>query len=264
MALDEVLAVNVTMLADPGNADGTLGGAELTMREFLDAAPTAVNVVEFDDADTVIVGNCVTFGLDLIDRLDGKHVVKYWNDVGPHVHPLVKAWLKEYATEVYCSPLQARAMGAPAGICIPPPVNLNPFRNARNGRRDGACAVGAWQNPGKGQQLLREWADKHGPVDVYGTGPFLPIADSLRLMGPLAYSDVPATLARYETFVHLPTALEPFGRGVVEAWASGCSLVVNRMVGATYWITEAPMALESAAADFWRVVGHKHRRAVAA
>jgi hypothetical protein len=32
---------------------------------------------------------------------------------------------------------------------------------------------------------------------------------------------MPALLAQYETFVHLPIVIEPFGRLVAEAWAAG-------------------------------------------
>jgi hypothetical protein len=39
---------------------------------------------------------------------------------------------------------------------------------------------------------------------------------------------MPALLAQYETFVFLPTVIEPFGRLVAEAWAAGCELVVER------------------------------------
>jgi hypothetical protein len=40
----------------------------------------------------------------------------------------------------------------------------------------------------------------------------------------------------------------------VEAWAAGLELVVNRLVGARYWITDNPDGLETAAEDFWKVV----------
>ena len=54
--------------------------------------------------------------------------------------------------------------------------------------------------------------------------------------------------------MHLPTEPEPFGRAVVEAWAAGCQLVVNGLVGAVHYLQHDPGALETAAADFWAVV----------
>ena len=40
--------------------------------------------------------------------------------------------------------------------------------------------------------------------------------------------------------------LEPFGRVVAEAWAAGLEIVTNDLVGAKYWITEKPEAIETA------------------
>jgi glycosyltransferase involved in cell wall biosynthesis len=54
--------------------------------------------------------------------------------------------------------------------------------------------------------------------------------------------------------VFLPSGLEPFCRTVAEAWAAGCEVVTNRLVGALHWIENEPEKLESAAADFWEVV----------
>jgi glycosyltransferase involved in cell wall biosynthesis len=65
---------------------------------------------------------------------------------------------------------------------------------------------------------------------------------------------MPALLARYETFVFLPTVIEPFGRLVAEAWAAGCRIVTNDLVGAKYWIQNDPDAIETAAEDFWKLV----------
>jgi glycosyltransferase involved in cell wall biosynthesis len=65
---------------------------------------------------------------------------------------------------------------------------------------------------------------------------------------------MPALLARYETFVHLPVVIEPFGRLIAEAWAAGCAVVTNNLVGAKWWITENPDGLYTAGEDFWKVV----------
>ena len=76
---------------------------------------------------------------------------------------------------------------------------------------------------------------KNGPVDFFGDGPFAP-------QGPrqVPYEAMPALLAQYETFVFLPTVIEPFGRLVAEAWAAGCEIVTNGQVGARWWIEDEP------------------------
>lgn len=252
--------MNVTIVADAGNADGTIGGAELTMREFALAAPDDVTLTDdLASADVVIVGNCVTFAASLVGDLDGKHVVRYHNDLARHEDPGLCEWLERYAEHVFTSPIH-RDLYDLAGDwpVIPPALDLDAFKPTRqvkrNGKRAGSCAIASWQGPGKGQQLLREWSDTHEPVDVYGTGAYTPHSANLNVQGPLEPHAVAGTLWRYARFVHLPTAPEPFGRAVVEAWAAGCELVVNRQVGALHFIENDQDALRTAAADFWKAV----------
>lgn len=252
--------MNVAFFADQGNADGTIGGAELTMREFAATAPAAVTLVEnIADADTVVIGNCVTLPSEIVESLAGRRVVRYHNDLARHEHPRLREWLEDHAEHVFTSPLHQALYGLDGNWPnIPPPISLAAFRpnreRRRNSARAGACAIAPWQNPGKGQHLLREWSDAHEPVDVYGAGPFVPCGPNLHYCGALSADQVAETLWNYGTFVHLPTAPEPFGRGVVEAWAAGCRLIVNQQVGALHYIQNEPDKLESAAADFWALI----------
>jgi hypothetical protein len=94
-------------------------------------------------------------------------------------------------------------------------------------------------------------------VDVYGTGAFIPTGSGVNYLGPLPHDRVAETLWRYETFVHIPSAPEPFGRCVVEAWAAGCRLVVNRQVGAVHFIEHDQDALRTAGRDFWALVARE-------
>lgn len=241
---------------DAGNLDGTLGGAELTMSEFRRAAPEGVEVV-VEDAETIVVGNCTSFDGTLIGDLEDKRVIRYWNDVDPNSDPKLRRWLLDNAVNIFTSPLHVERFPHEVEdpLIVPPPVRLDEFRPTRqvrkNTERKGAVAIGAYQNPGKGGRALAEWAVANGGLDIYGTGSYIP-ADYY--LGPLDYGDVAKTLWQYETFVHLPTDLEPFGRAVVEAWAAGCELVVNGNVGAVHWIQHEPEKLETAAEDFWNVV----------
>jgi glycosyltransferase involved in cell wall biosynthesis len=242
-----------------------IGGAELTQAEFAATAPKGVGVVEvapdqlevLRGCDVVCVFNSVTYPADTTRALTGKRVVRYWNDVAPHGNPDLTRWLVANADNVFTSPLHLERFPwingtEPSTHLIPPPVDLGPFREAfkRQQERAGAVAVGPWMNPGKSPHLAAEWAQNAGvPIDFYGAGPFAPLGSK-----PLNYEQVPEVLARYETFVHLPSVLEPFGRTVVEAWAAGCQVVVNRLVGARWWIEENPDGLETAAQDFWTLV----------
>jgi hypothetical protein len=248
--------MNVAILADAGNADGTLGGAELTMREFALAAPDHVTLTDDPTgADVVVIGNCVTLHPDITRDLIDKRVIRYHNDLARHEHRVLREWLEDHATHVFTSPLHQRLYGLKGDHQnVPPPVDRDAFTPPDGCERGGAVAIAPWQNPGKGQQILREWSDTHEPVDVYGAGAYTPHGPNLRQCGPLAPEDVPAVLWQYERFVFLPTAPEPFGRTVIEAHYAGCDLVVNRQVGALHYLEREPEKLATAAEDFWDLV----------
>jgi hypothetical protein len=238
---------------------GYIGGAELTTAEFRAAAPEGVEIVDCPPGavvkrcDRYVIQNCVLYTTSDLERTAGSPVTKYWHDVGPHLHPGgVRGWLYENARHICSSPVHAHYIRIDDPICIPPPVDLARFEEAAagvNGGRAGAVSVGQWRNYGKAPHRAAEWGAQHGGVDFFGTGVFAP-----RGSKEVDYGDMPALLARYETFVHLPVVIEPFGRLIAEAWASGCTIVTNNLVGAKYWITENPDGLYSAGSDFWRVV----------
>lgn len=246
--------MRVGWLQDEANYQG---GAELTAAEFRAAVPDGVEIVDCPPGDIeltcdrYVVQNCVTYQHRQFEYLEGKPIVKYWHDVGPHLQPQVRTWLDDNAYNVCCSPLQAEYMGFDTAW-IPPPVDLFRFETAAasmNGDRAGSVCVGQWRNYGKAPHKVAEWGAKNGGVEFFGEGVFAP-------PGSIAvpYEAMPDLLAKYERFVFLPSVIEPFGRTVVEAWAAGCALVVNGLVGARYWIEEDPGAIETAAEDFWRVV----------
>lgn len=252
--------MKVGFIYDQGNADGTLGGAELTMSEFIGAAPEGVDFDWQDAPDVIVVGNCVNFSpAETIERLKGKKVYRYHNDLARHEHPALREWLRFNATHIYTSPMHRDLYGGKQGPHIPPALDLDrlkPNRQARrHGKRKGACSIAAWQNPGKGQRQLAEWAEKSGtPVDVFGTGALAPTGGLLSYQGPLDYANIPRILWSYETFVFLPTEPEPFGRCVVEAHFAECEVVTNKKVGARHYIEKDPDALTTAAEDFWKLV----------
>jgi glycosyltransferase involved in cell wall biosynthesis len=246
--------MRIGWLAD--EADLT-GGAELTQAEFRAAAPEGVETVTCSpgrvdpDCDRYVIHNCVSYTLQDLQVIGGKRAVKYWHDVGPHLQPDVRAWLDRYAVRVCCSPVQADYMGI-AARCIPPAVDLSRFDEAAsrvNGDRRGAVCVGSWRNYGKAPHSAAKWGAENGGIDFYGGGMFAP-PGSLEV----EYDAMPDLLARYRTFVFLPAVIEPFGRLVAEAWAAGCEVVTNNLVGARYWIETDPDALETAATDFWATV----------
>lgn len=244
--------MRVGWLADTGSY---IGGAERTQAEFRAAAPDNVEVVDCPpggvvDCDRYAIHNCVTYTLADMEAIGDRPAFKYWNDIGSWVQADVRAWLDGHTQPICCSPLQADYMGLDA-VSIPPPVDLTRFEraNANANGRVGAVSVASWRNFGKAPHRVFEWAQRNGGIDFYGDGPFAPEGSTA-----VEYDRMPELLARYRVFVFLPTVIEPFGRLVVEAWAAGCEVVTNHLVGARWWIENQPDGLKDPAAAFWREV----------
>jgi hypothetical protein len=242
--------VRIGWLSDPSEYTG---GAELTQAEFRAAAPEGVEVIDCPPrgivpCDRYVVHNHLTYTAKDLLNMRGE-VIRYHHDMRPQNIVGDRS--------IFCSPIQQNRIGD-RGRLVPPPVDLSSFRptrqQRRNPKRQGTCCVGAFMNPGKGGHLVSEWANQNEAVDVYGFGPFQPVGQNINNCGAYEQHQLPTILSRYERFVFLPVAIEPFGRCVIEAWASGCQVVTNELVGARYWIEKAPEKLESAAEDFWSVV----------
>jgi glycosyltransferase involved in cell wall biosynthesis len=244
------------------------GGAELTQAEFRAAAPADFEVVDcppdrlerIAGCDVACVHNSVTYPPETVEALEGTPAVRYWHDLarpGGPGSPVLVRWALDHATNVLTSPLHRdrfpHALERPPRL-VPPAIRLSRFAAGARKRQRGTCWLGSALHAGKGLVQAFEWAEEHEPVDFWGPLPY-PVADTerIRVRGPVPPAHVPEILALYRRFLFLPSTVEPFGRAVVEAWASGCELVVNRNVGALHWL-EHPDALETAARDFWAIV----------
>lgn len=247
--------MKVAFVYDPGCIDGTRGGAELTMDALAKQAPESVTVCEVPEADTVVIGNCGHTAPKIIEQLLDRRVWRFHHDLSRIEHPDLHAWLDENAEHIFTSPLHRDTYGR-GGHVIPPTPDLEAFRPnrqvRRHGKREGICSVASWQGVGKGAHLITETAFRHGAeVDVYGTGAFQPYGDNINVKGAVEHSKLPQVLWSYEQFIFLPTAVEPFGRCVAEAWAAGCEILTNDNVGAKWWIENHPDDLFTAADQFW-------------
>lgn len=257
---------------------GYVAGAELTMAEFAQAIPDDARLVDAIESDVVVLGNCATHSWSALEPiLTTRPVVKYVHDQWPAGDAELRSWLLANATLIFTSPLHAQRFaqrwcprghsrehaqnehGSNLGKIVPPAVDLRRFRPPRRVRRTekraGSCSVATWRAVSKGAQRVVEYAAEldDETLDVYGPGPWAPKGPGIEYLGELEQTKLAQTLWRYERFVYLPTALEPFGRCVIEAWAAGCQIVTNGNVGATHWISH-PAGLETAASDFWEVV----------
>ncbi len=238
------------------------GGAELTQAELRAAAPAGVEVVDvapggldaLAGCDLACLHNSSTYPPETVAALAGTPTLRYWHDMAWDGGPLVH-WAAEHATSVFTSPLHRDRFRHPVAgerHVVPPPIDLSRFAASARKRPRGACWLGSGQHVGKGLRQAAEWAEINEPVDFWGDVA-LEETPRVRVKGRVPPEHVPTILRLYKRFVFLPTHTEPFGRAVVEAWAAGCELVVNRNVGALYWL-DNPAALETAAADFWALV----------
>jgi len=254
--------MKVAWLHDEGNADGTKGGAEYTMDWFKELAP---NGIQFDpDGHIAVIGNCVSFQPEIIDEIAHKRVIRYHHDLSYAEHPAIRRWIDGNAVNIFTSPLHLERYEFAdeprhEPLVIPPFVDIGAFRPnrqmRRNGKRQGIVTVASWQNPNKGAQLVSETLFRQGlEADCYGPGYFTPYGDHVHKKGPVDPDKLPQILWQYEQFIFLPIAVEPFGRCVVEAWAAGCEVLTNDLVGSRYFIENDTKALHTAAEDFWEVV----------
>lgn len=256
--------MKVAFVYDKANADGTAGGAEYAMAEFA----AGHDLVDVDDAETVVIGNCVTVGPQIIPRLEGKRVWRFHHDLARHEDARLREWLDRNAEHIFTSPLHLSRYEIRwdrrerETHLIPPITDLADFKPNRQARRhpdrEGTVTVGAWQNPGKGGRLIANTCERNGvELDCYGTGAFAPDGPHVVHMGEVDRGDLPGILRGYEQFVFTPLAPEPFGRCVAEAWAAGCDVLANDLVGAKWWIENDPDALFTAAEDFWELICQK-------
>ena len=251
------------------------GGAELAAAEYLAAAPSDVEIVPISPhadlstvVDVFVIHNCTLYDARIIPLLETKPIYKVVHDVWPHGDFRLREWLLNHAQRVqFSSKLHLEsfpyAMQAPFTF-VPPLASAGDFAakaDPYSTKKKGVCWVGRmW--PGKGVQNAMRWgAEKGIAIDFYGYGPDAGIIQPPhRLRGQVDYADLPGILSRYETFVFLPDAVEPFSRTTMEAWLAGCKLIVNQNVGALEWL-QTPASIDGvfrAQHDFW-----KHVREVA-
>jgi glycosyltransferase involved in cell wall biosynthesis len=252
------------LMDDPGYK----GGAELDSELLIAAAPDdiVVTVLPPDDTeasvgtDGFIVGNCTQYKPDCIETLYHAPVIKRVYDVWPHGDETLKRWLLDNSraiipvnpTQMERAHLETNAKVVP----IPCAVDLTAFRlDWGVQQRAGYVWIGRLYE-GKGIAPLARWAEKQKiQIDVYGYGPEVGMVDgNLRYCGEVQPDRVASVLARYETFVFLPTQFDPCPRSVIEAWAAGCKLVLNRNVGTLWWLENNEAALLNAAETFWTTV----------
>jgi glycosyltransferase involved in cell wall biosynthesis len=243
---------------------GYMGGAELeavalaqNVPEWAEIKPCPPSHVVYD-CDVYVIHNCVSYNHRLIDIIHKSKVVKRIHDVWRDGDQVLRRWLRNYANLILLSsPLQRKEMVWEINTVIeyvPSYIDLSKYNTVNKAHRAGNVWLGRI-HPSKGLQNASQWATENKTtIDVYGEGSTETLPPRLCYMGKVAHRAVASVLASYEKLVFLPDAVEPYGRVVVEAWAAGCELVVNRQIGALWWIENHPDDITQADKLFWEKV----------
>ena len=217
-------------------------------------------------ATCACIHNCVTYPAGDGRRAGGQARLRYWHDLAragrarrSGARTAGRPSTRRASSPRRCIATASRTASRARRHLIPPAIDLARFRAEGRAQPRGACWLGSAMHAGKGL---------HPGVRVGGgerAGGLLGrrcrdrrrTRARIRAKGHVPPEYVPEILGRYERFVFLPTTVEPFGRAVVEAWAAGCELIVNRNVGALHWL-EDPTGLRDGGA---RTSGGWSRRA---
>ena len=180
---------------------------------------------------------------ETVDALAGKPALRYWHDLARPGGPATRRscrWAPEHATSVFTSPLHRdRFPHRVAGEPHADPARDRPRALRRAGaRKRRAAPAGSARRSTPARACCRP---SSGPRRTSRSTSGAsrrrsPESARIRAKGPSRPTHVPTILRLYRRFVFLPTTVEPFGRAVVEAWAAGCELIVNRNVGALHWL----------------------------
>lgn len=238
------------------------GGMELVLRYYLREKPADVEIVDCPayafpetDVDAYVLANLQSYAPDHILHLKRAPCLKLAMDAFNETAPALRQWVLDNALGVYNSPETrklTRYTFAKGHADVPSPVDWERFKyRPQNGtERSGYLWLGRmW--PGKGVEDAQKWAKAENvALDFYGWGPTAP-ADH---HGKVAYEDVPALMWRYKTLVMLPDRYEPGPQTIIEAYAAGMELVVNKNCGALWWLENKPDELPRAAERFWEAV----------
>jgi hypothetical protein len=232
--------------------EGTItGGAEMSLKRFLDGAPEWVTgLVKCtpgkrppETIDAFVIHNCINYGPQWIEVLETRPFVKRVHDPWMHGSAVLRRWILDNAKLIiFNSPRQRSIFHFPfmtEWVASPQPVDIEKFRTIALASpyledRSGTMWLGRIE-PGKGIYMVADWAMREG-IDVDMYGPYFLREQRLldwmktpytRWLGPVESEDVPALMARYKQMVHFPVKRDACDRVAVEAWASGLELVLR-------------------------------------
>jgi len=129
--------------------------------------------------------------------------------------------------ELFKYPVQAK------WAYIPTPIDIDKFREAADKveERTGTIYLGLLA-PVKGIAHTIDWGLCYNhPIDFYGKALYpsfiKAIVPPCVYKGPVPYEQIPDLLAQYENYIFMPYDGDLYSRTTIEAWASGCTMILD-------------------------------------
>jgi hypothetical protein len=121
---------------------------------------------------------------------------------------------------------------------VPSAMNPEPFLKVESYKnRSGVIAVNSLY-PFKGKDNVLDYAKKHPEIKftfVGGKEDDVTLPPNCCYVGFKPHDTMPSLYAEHESFIHLPNSVDPFCQAAVEAYISGCRLIINKLVGCASW-----------------------------
>ena len=231
------------------------GGAELTDSYVIEAGRELGFTIEWKtslhtdilqalkNSDLVIVSNFYYHDISLMVKVFEKPFILYCHDTGNWMKRTKEfpSMFRKALFSIFLSPLHRKAFQNYINLskteCIPPHFPKK-FKITSLDRLNKAVYIGTLFHH-KGILNIINYSKKNNlKVDFYFKRYDDFLYSSLKreknceLKGYIQHQNLPIILNQYKYFIHLSEGIEAFGRAVGEAFLCGCSLIINKNVGA--------------------------------
>lgn len=239
--------MRVGWCVDPGVP---VAGMVLQVRAYEAAKPDDIEIVHCplnrrppDDIDAYVTHGDL-YGPNWLDIWQHKPLMAHRHGAWIGGDPHVRRWVLDNADLVtFNSPKQLELFPYPINAkwdLVPTPVDVERFQEAaaRSEKREGTVFIGLI-HPSKGISTAMDWAIRNNEsLDLWG-GAYVPkmlreIVPPGVYRGVVDYDEIPALLARYESYIFMPYDGDLYSRTVIEAKASGCKLILQGDTQAFY------------------------------
>lgn len=143
---------------------------------------------------------------------------------------------------------------------VPSPVDPDKFCDMKKERKKDVLTVNT-ALPFKGRDNMIRWA-KDNPdrkITVVGARSDVPLPSNCEYIGAVPYAKMPELYNEHRFYLELPSTCQPFNRTICEAYLSGCSLIMNDLLGFVSWGWKSRDEVRekvgrNASKRFWKII----------